>query len=106
MGQVHILPPIEEASCAPMASPILHLDDGTAWVPSAFVAGVYGNVPICAGLAMGWQPVREVGQIVLVFQGGNPAAPTDEIVAAALSRAGLRAMIRDLQSIDRQWDAA
>ncbi|MEO7467384.1 MAG: hypothetical protein ABIV36_10245 [Sphingobium limneticum] len=105
MGELHILPPLGEEPLAPMASPIMHLDDGTAWVPNAFVAGAYGNVPICVGGAMGWQPVQEVEQIVLVFQGGNPTAPTGEIVAAALSRRGLRALVRDLQSIDRQWGA-
>ena len=106
MGKVHILPPLDDEAFAPMASPILHLDDGTAWVPNAFVAGAYGNLPLCAGVAMGWQPVPEVDRIILVFQGGNAAAPTGESVAAALSRPGLRAMIRDLQSIDRQWDCA
>lgn len=103
MGEILSLPINDAAPIEPMRSPIVLLDDGSAWVPSAFIAGAYENLPVCEGVALGWQPAFEVGKAVLVFQGGNPAAPTREVVTAELSRAGLRALIAGLQSIDAQW---
>jgi len=95
---------IPAAPLEPLSSPVMHLDDGTAWVPSAFSAGAYENLPVCAGIGVGWTPVPDTDKILIIFAGGNPAAPTREMVVAAISRAGLRRLVRDLRSIDAQLE--
>ncbi len=100
-----ILPPIEPDCPPPFGLRILLNDDGRAWIPHAFRAGMFTELPVCEGMAMGWAPVSEIGKVLLAFGGGNPFAPTDEQLAVALSARGLRALIRDLQAIERQWEA-
>ncbi|WP_051768205.1 hypothetical protein [Sphingobium sp. DC-2] len=87
---------------APFPAPILVNDRGEGFFPHAFCAGEVMLMPVCRGLAMGWAAAPEVGGALLSIFAGNPDAPTDESVATLLSRDGLRALIADLQSIDRQ----
>lgn len=93
-----------DGDAPPMDTPILLSDRGTVFVPHSFYAGVSTELPLSRGTALAWAPFPEVDGTLLVFAGGNPAEPTDESIAVTVSRVGLRALIRDLQSIDRQLD--
>jgi hypothetical protein len=99
MGEVLGLAP---ADCPPFPHPLMLAGDRAAWFPNAFAPGHYTMLPICDGLAMGWAPAAELGGVVLCLHGGNAAAPTGEVIATLLSRRGLKRLIGDLQSIDRQ----
>ncbi|EPR09897.1 hypothetical protein M527_07170 [Sphingobium indicum IP26] len=101
---LEILPPLADEPVPPFALPVLLDDDGRAWLPHGFRADMFTLTQVCEGIAIGWAPVPELGKVLLHFIGGNPFAPTDEALAAALSKRGLRRMIADLQSIERQWE--
>ena len=88
----------------PMQSTVLHLDDGTVFVPHPFVHHVSSRVPLCEGLSVAWAPCTPAPQLLLSIWGGHPGSPTDESVTTTLTRTGLRRLIADLQSIDRQID--
>lgn len=88
----------------PLPAPVLLSDRGTVFAPHAFYAGVSAELPLSRGMALHWTPFPEIDGALLFFAGGNPAEPTDESIAVTVGRDGLRALIRDLQSIDRQLD--
>lgn len=114
---IEILPPehrvgADRPPLAPFALPLLVRNHGRAghygWVPDVWRHGCTRYVELCEGLALGWTPAPEIDRAVLVVMGGNPAAPSDDHVAATLSREVLRALIADLQSIEAQmgWGTA
>lgn len=89
---------------APFPGPVIINDWGEVFVPHAFFPRSVTSLPLCRGAALGWAPFPEVGGVLLAVFGGNPDAPSDESMAVALSRDGLRALIADLQSIDEQLE--
>ena len=91
---------------APFSSPIMVNDRGEGFFPHGFYPELAVMMPICRGLGFGWAAAPEVGGVLLSIFGGNPDEPTDEALAAALSREGLRALIAGLQSIDKQLEQA
>lgn len=102
MSVAEVLPSIDAAPFLPFRDPILITPDGDAWIPHAFRLKLISLQPICQGISLAWAPVPEVGKALLVIAGGNSDAPTEESVAAFVSREGLRNLIADLQSIDDQ----
>jgi len=102
---VTIQPPLAARELPPLSTPVLLDETGSAWIPHAWRAGCFTYTPICEGIGAAWTPVPEIGKVLLAFAGGNPFAPTDEAIAIVLSRDGLRELIADLRSIDRQWEA-
>lgn len=90
----------------PAHDPLLVDESGKAWVPHAFRVGFAAHRSIARGLGVAWWPVQEIDGVVLAIAAGNPAEPTDEAVAATLTRAGLRMLIADLQSIEDQLGAS
>lgn len=103
MPAVEILPPIGAEPLAPMRDPVLVSDRGDAWMPHPFYRGMRTLLPLCEGIALAWAPCAPASGILLSLWGGNPDNPSDEAIACTISRNGLRALIRDLQSIDQQW---
>lgn len=91
---------------APFSVPVLLDEDESAWVPDAFAAGMFRYLPVCEGAALGWAPIPELLRALVVLQGGNPAAPTDEQIAFTISPAGLRGLANDLRSIADQMEEA
>lgn len=91
---------------APFSVPVLLDEDGSAWVPDAFAAGMFRYLPVCEGAALGWAPIPELRCALVLLQGGNPAAPTAEQIAFTISPAGLRGLADDLRSIADQMEGA
>ena len=106
MSVAEVLPAIDAAPFLPFREPILITPDGDAWIPHAFRLKLISLQHICQGISLSWAPVPEVGKALLVIAGGNSDAPTDESVAAFVSRVELRSLIGDLQSIDDQMGDA
>lgn len=94
--------PVASGTVPPIATPILHTDYSTVFVPHGHYPGMAAELPLSQGLGLAWVPCAEVAGVLLVLWGGNPDDPTDEAIAVTLSRAGMRALIRDLTSIDQQ----
>lgn len=108
MGKVvEFLPPARGPRQDPfpaLRDPVLHLDDGTLFVPHPFVEHARSRVPLCDGLMLGWAPCAPAPGVLLSIWGGHAGSPSDESVTATLSRCCLRRLIADLQSIERQMD--
>lgn len=100
-----ILPPIDSAPLEPFAIPILLDEEGYAWIPHGFRAGLFMWMHVGEGAAIGWAPIPELDKALVTIWGGNPFAPTDEAIAFVISRRGLRGIIDMLTSIERQMDA-
>lgn len=98
-----IFPPHGRDPLPPMASHVLLRGDDSAWVPHPFRPGAHVDMRLCAGVAAGWTPLPGYGpnaaRAIIVLGGGNPAEPTDEMIAFHISRRGLRELIADLQSV-------
>lgn len=88
----------------PLAAPVLIDPDGCGWFPHAHVPGAYVSRDIAIGIGLAWAPVPELDKVLLVLHGGNPRNPSDDAIAAVLTRDGLRGMIADLSSIAAQLD--
>ncbi|MEA3543206.1 MAG: hypothetical protein U9R77_13960 [Pseudomonadota bacterium] len=101
---IDLLPPIKADPIEPFPIPILLDDDGRAWIPDGFRAGMFQLLPVCEGAALGWAPVPELNKALIAIWGGNPFAPTGEALAIAMSRRGLRGMIDGLISIEQQME--
>lgn len=101
---IDLLPPIEAEPIEPFSIPILLDDDGRAWIPDGFRAGMFQLLPVCESAALGWAPVPEFNKALIAIWGGNRFAPTDEAIAIAMSRRGLRGLIDGLISIERQME--
>jgi len=97
MITVEILPPEAEAPRPPLPGPLIVRRDGMALMPQP--DGSHAWMPLRAGLELGWMPVPELGGIVLAIASATFPA---ERFATTLSRGGLRGLIADLQSIERQ----
>lgn len=95
----------EDDGCPPMQAPVLHTDDGTAFVPHAFDFARSVELPLARGVGLAWAPCPPIDGALLIMAGGNLAEPTDDAIAITLSRAGIRALIRSLQSIECQLEA-
>ncbi|SEI69246.1 hypothetical protein SAMN05518849_101576 [Sphingobium sp. AP50] len=93
---------IGEGDFPPIATPILHTDRGTVFVPHGHYVGRSAELRLLRGVGLAWAPCPEADGALLVFSGGNPAEPTDEAIAVTLSRAGIRALIASFDAIDRQ----
>lgn len=101
---VELLPPIKADPIEPFAIPILLDDRGCAWIPDAFNAALYQLLPVCEGATLGWAPIPELNKALIAIQGGNPFAPTGDVLAIAISRRGLRGLIDALRSIEAQME--
>lgn len=88
---------------SPMTEPLLIDGHGFALMPHAYVSGFHLRTFVAEGMGMTWTPLS-ADRIILCLVGGNPAAPTNEALATSISRNGLRELIADLQSIDRQME--
>lgn len=101
---IELLPPIPDDPIEPFSMPVLLDDRGCAWIPHGFRPGFCTLTHICEGAALGWAPIPEMNKALIAISGGNPFAPTDEAIALAMSRRGLRGLIQGLQSIERQME--
>ncbi|EQB15737.1 hypothetical protein RLDS_10705 [Sphingobium lactosutens DS20] len=88
----------------PMSQPALLTDKGTVFAPHLFYPGITVELPVSRGTGLAWAPIPEISNVLLLLAGGNPAEPTDESIAVTLSHAGVKALIRDLQLIERQME--
>ena len=103
---IEILPPETELGLTPpLPCPLIVDDDGQVWIPHRFIPGCFTNRPLSEGIGMAWTVDAQIGKPALIFWGGKPDAPSDEVVVTMLSREGLRGLIRELQSIDDQLGA-
>lgn len=103
-SSVELLPPIESEPIEPFSIPILLDDRDCAWIPDGFRAGMFCQLPVCEGAALGWAPIPEMNKALVAIWGGNPFAPTSEALAIAISRRGLRGLIDGLKSIEAQME--
>lgn len=101
---IDLLPPIEGDPIAPFPMPILLDDAGSAWIPHGFRSGFFTLMQVCEGAGLGWAPIPEMNKALIAISGGNPFAPTEEAIALAMSRRGLRGLVQGLQSIELQME--
>lgn len=101
---VDLLPPVQADPVAPFDVPILLDDQGCAWIPHGFRPGFFTLTQICEGASLGWAPIPEMNKALIAISGGNPFAPTEEAIALAMSRRGLRGLIEGLRSIEQQME--
>ena len=106
MGAHHAIAPKAQDTphFPPMQEPLLVDERGNAWLPHPFAPGMRILAPLCEGLAVAWTPAS-MTHVVLTLWGGNPDNPSDESIGALLRQPGLKRLIADLQSIDRQIDS-
>lgn len=97
-----ILPPLDGPP--PMEHAVFIDDAHRAWVPHPFLPDARRALPLRSGLAMGWTPFPEARGALVALWAGNQDSPSEQAIAVALSREGLKAFIADLQSVDRQLE--
>jgi len=96
-----ILGPKAEQPMCPYDGPLVVFEAGHAILPHPH--GEMTMVPIRDGIHLAWTKTPELGGITMFWFAGQDA---DVGFATSLTREGLRAIIRDLKSIEAQLDVS